>query len=385
MNTKIPGLIVALALAGSLAACDEPEEVATEPVSKPVKTVIVGGAPTGGVRAFPARILASKRVELAFRVSGTLQDLPVREGDIVEEGQTIAELDPKDFQVVVDERSATFEEASNNYQRAKRLVDRGFLSRADFDNVEAKFRTSRAALEQAQTNLSYTVLKSPFKGSVSQRMVQNFEEIQAKEAIIALSDTSSLDVKFDVPEGLMILLVEGETGAELPDPDVFARFEASPGDRFKMTFKEAATRADPNTQTFEVTYSMAAPEGLQVLPGMTATVETDLSELLAEASAHLVPSGAVVGGADLDAKVWVVDPDTMTVASREVKVGAMRDGEVEITEGLSDGERVVTAGAPYLADGMKVWFLPQTEQAEERSEDRAIRDAASAPDEKKEE
>ncbi|MGI9483947.1 MAG: efflux RND transporter periplasmic adaptor subunit [Hyphomicrobiales bacterium] len=375
MDFKIFRLFVVAMLAMLLAACGAEEEVAVDPTARPVKTVLVGGNDASGAREFPARILASRRVDLAFRVSGTLKDLPVREGDNATQGQTIAELDPKDFQNVVADRQAVFDEAAKNYERGKDLVGKGVLSRVAFDRLEAAFKTAKTALDQAKTDLSYTVLKAPFAGSVARRFVQNFEEVQAKQPIIALSDTSKLDVKFDVPERLMILLTESED-ANQADPDLFATFEADPEKKFPLTFKEVATRADSATQTFEVTYQMGSPAELQVLPGMTATVTVDVSAFVGAEEMHLVPVDAIVGDVKLQPSVWIVDKDTMTVKTRPVGVGMLRAGLVEIKDGLETGERVVTAGAPFLSDGMKVWIMPDKEQAAEREEDRELRQEA---------
>ncbi len=359
-----------------IAACDAEQEAKTDEVVRPVKSVLVGENAEGTVREFPARILASRRVDLAFRVPGTLNELAVREGDTVKADQTIASLDPKDFQNVVDDRQAKYDEAVKNYERGKELVETGVLSQVAFDRLEAAFKTSETALDQAKTDLSYTVLKAPFGGDVARRFVQNFEEVQAKQAIIALSDTSKLDVKFDVPERLMILLTEDANATQSNDPEVTASFEADPEKSFPLTFKEVATRADQSTQTFEVTYQMASTADLQILPGMTATVTVDLSAYLQEEERYLIPVDAIVGDAKLKPSVWIVDENTMQVSERPVGVGKLSGGLVEITEGLKKGERIVTAGAPFLSDGMKIWIMPETEQAAERDEDRAVRKAA---------
>ena len=77
-----------------------------------------------------------------------------------------------------------------------------------------------------------------------------------------------------------------------------------------------------------------------------------------------MPASAVLGDNNLQASVWVVDSDSMAVTRRQVTVGAMRGNSVEITSGLQGGERVVTAGAGYLIEGMKVRLMPDVEQAD---------------------
>jgi len=364
-------LFIGLVFLPALVGCDKGEEQTVQKeVIRPVKTVQIAGAERGGVRTFAGRIQASNRADLAFRVDGKLAELPVREGDQVKGGQMLAKLDPTDFQIAVNDRQASHDEAKSNYTRAKTLVKDGFISKMDFDRIEANFKNTRAALNLAKQDLSYTVLEAPFAGSVARRLVQNFEEVQAKQPVIELRDLALLEVKFDVPEQLMLKVSNAEATPEEGDNvPVFASFDTVPGKRYPLMLKEVSTRADPQTQTFEATYTMPAPKELTVLPGMTATVTADLSKLVGGTDVFYVPVSAVKGDAGLSAEVWVVDEDTMTVSPRPVEVGTMRGNQIAVAKGLNAGERVVVAGVPFLVEGMKVRLMPSVEQAAPRRED----------------
>ncbi|MBT8129230.1 MAG: efflux RND transporter periplasmic adaptor subunit, partial [Gammaproteobacteria bacterium] len=199
---------VIIAVIISLSSCDTPVEQPSGEKIRPVKSIVVGDPGTGGERRFPGRIESARRLELAFRVAGTLKQLPVKEGDEVTAGTVIAKLDDADFKTAYDDRKAVFTRTSADYERAKELVKDGFISRVDYDKVESDYKSGKAALRQAELDLSYTTLKAPFSGNVAQRYVQNFEEVQAKQPVIALRDLDLLDVKFNVPESLMIRLAE---------------------------------------------------------------------------------------------------------------------------------------------------------------------------------
>ncbi len=366
-HTYIP--LILIVTLGLGVGCQKAEDEAPQEVARPVKTIKIGAGEIGGVRYFPGRIEASRRVELSFRVPGRVYKLPVKEGDDVEEGQVIAELDPKDFNLTVDDRDAKFNEARANYTRAQKLVKQGYISRVEFEGIEAKYKSSKAALEQARADLSYTVLQAPFAGSVTKRFIQNFQDVQAKQAIVSLGSTGLLDVKFDVPEQLMMWVREAKEGQEQIDPDVFATFQGAPENKYRLEYKELATKADPKTQTFEVTYVMPAPEEFNVLPGMTATVSVDFSGFLGAQQVFLLPASAVIADNAMQAKVWVVDENSLTVSSRQVEVGRMRGGEIEVLKGLEHGDRVIVAGVPFMVEGMKVWLLPDKEEAEQREGD----------------
>jgi RND family efflux transporter MFP subunit len=355
--------LVCLALTLALSACDSSVEEPAGVKIRPVKTIMIGDPGVGGERRLPGRIESARRVELAFRVPGTLKELPIKEGDEVVAGAVIAKLDDADFKTAYDDRNAVYKRTSADYERAKELVKDGFISRVDYDKVEADYKSAEAALNQARLDLSYTTLRAPFSGNVAQRYVQNFEEVKAKQPVIALRDLNLLDVKFNVPESLVIRLNEAGVDNEATDVPVYAVFDAAPDKRYWLSYKEAATRADRATQTFEVTYTLPAPDELEVLPGMTTTVNVDLTRFLDSGRMFSVPVAAVVADPGMAPKVWIVNQDTMTVAAREVEVGMMQGNTIQVLSGLDGGERIVTAGAPFLVEGMKVRLLPDVEQA----------------------
>ena len=371
MMRSLSRLISASIPAMLLLGCSEPPPPVVEEVPRPVKTLLIEAPETSGVRNFPARIDAHRKAELAFRVPGTVNELLVKEGDRVTEGQEVAKLDPKDFEIVVNDRQATFDNAKKNFDRAKELIKDGFISKMDYDRLEAEFKNARAALDTAKQDLEYTALKAPFDGSIAKRHIERFEEVQAKQEVLSLQDVTQLEVKFDVPESI-IRGLRGDTEekhAKGERVQLFATFEDLPGQQLPLTFKEVATKADTKTQTFEITYTMEQLTDATILPGMTATVTVDLSTVLAQGVIFTVPVSAVVGDYKLDPRIWTVDEQSMTVKPQQVKVGRMQGDGIEVLDGLEPGNRVVTAGTPFLVEGMKVTLMPTPEQAQPRADD----------------
>ncbi len=358
-----------------VAGCTDEQEVAAPDVARPVKTMVIPLSEVSGLRSFPARVESTRRAEVSFRVPGRVIELSVEEGQRVERGEIIAELDPTDYQLVVDDRQATMFRAKKDFERAKPLAEKGFLPKKVFDQREADFKSANAKLRIAKQNLNYTTLKAPFGGEISRRLVENGEDVVAKQPVVELRDLSALEVKFDVPEQIMLRVTGSLEATEEagPEPELFASFEAAPGRRFPLDFREVATTADPATRTFEATYTLDPPEDLLVLPGMTATVTADLGEYLDLEAVIYVPVEAVAATNELDARVWVVDEDTMTVAPKPIKVGRLRGSNIQVREGLEAGERIVIAGVPFLYEGMKVTLMAMSEQAIERGDDAKIR------------
>ncbi|MBK8990984.1 MAG: efflux RND transporter periplasmic adaptor subunit [Gammaproteobacteria bacterium] len=172
-------------------------------VVRPVKTFVVdtGGAPSQ--RQFPGRIEAARRADLSFRVPGTVKDILVKEGDTVGEGTVLARLDATDFRIALSDRQASYDNARRNYERARELLPSGNISRLDYDRTETSFKSAEAALRQSRQDLAYTELRAPFAGTVAKRLVQRFEEVAAKEAVLSLQQVNSLDVKIDLSETLL--------------------------------------------------------------------------------------------------------------------------------------------------------------------------------------
>ncbi len=124
-----------------LSACGTEELAAPPPTVRPVKLFVVEGTGADALRRFPGVISASQRAELSFKVGGTMQRILVKEGDNVKEGQVLAQLDQTDFKTRTRDRQATFDNADKNYQRGKELVDKGAISKLNFDQLEANYRT----------------------------------------------------------------------------------------------------------------------------------------------------------------------------------------------------------------------------------------------------
>jgi multidrug efflux pump subunit AcrA (membrane-fusion protein) len=119
---------------------------------------------------------------------------------------------------------------------------------------------------------------------------------------------------------------------------------------------------------------MRQPEEFTVLPGMTAQVEVDFSDLLPSDGVTWVPARAVQADARLSPRVFVLDELTMQVRSVSVETGRVSGDMIEVLAGLSGGEEIVAVGASYLSDGMLVTRMPGGEQAiprEDISSDRS--------------
>jgi len=358
LNQKLSFTAFILASSFFISGCEEPAQTIVAS-SRPVKTMVIGDTQSGDSRTFPAVVDAIQKADISFRVNGKIHKMLVKEGDEVKKGQLLAELDPTDFNITLNDRKASYDTAKANYDRAVRLVKKGAISQVDHDEIRAKYHTAKANLATANQDLRYTKLKANFDGYIAKRHLENFEEVIFSETIFSLEDVSALKIKIDVPENLMILINKsGQNTRQL-----YAVFDNISNQQFPLRFLEASTKADPNTKTFKITLKMQTPENYNVLPGMTATVFAQLHPEESQSDTSVaIPVSAVIADNEKQATVWIVDEKTMTVNPKRVKPGLMVGDTMQV-DGLEPGQRVVIAGASFLRKNMKVTLLETGEQA----------------------
>ena len=345
----------------SLTACSQSEPPSSPEIARPAKLFTVIGPDESMMRSFPGEVQASDEANLGFRVSGKLVEFPAKRGLLVKQGDLLARLDPSDYQAAVNQARAQYDLALAQFKRAGELIDRQLVSRAEYEQREALMKVRKSNLTKAQNELDYTRLIAPFDGVVARRMAENFESVATGQVVLVLQTKQMVDVIVDIPESIVSRIER--VRAERESKPVQVRFGSTSDRTYTAHYKEHETNADPATLTFKVTFSLPAPEDLNVLPGMSATIIADLSGLFSEevAAVTLVPIEAVFSAEDqsLDAEwrqVWVVDPETMRASRRDVRVGSLTNQSIAILEGLNPGEIIIAAGVNAVQDGM--WVRP---------------------------
>ncbi len=334
-----------------VSGCGGEELLIVEP-NRLVKTIEVGASNRVGDREFPAVLEASKRTNISFRIKGKLEKVPMKEGDHVKRGQMVAQLNRIDATNQLADRKAAFKRSSADFERAKSLLKTDYISRKNYDEIRARYQADEAGLQQAERNMTYTSLTAPFDGFIANRFVQNHEEIVQGQTIYTVLNTDTFDVKFQVPEQLMLGVSSATDVPPEEKAEVKIRFASRPDELHTMKFKEVATKADPERQTFEVTYVLPRLPDLNLLPGMTGTVMVRLNRPTEQS--YRVPSRVVVSDAQLNPQVWVLDSATQTVTAKPVAIGTMVGDSIEVLSGIQQGDQLVSEAAGLLHEGEKV-------------------------------
>lgn len=360
----VPMLVAALLLP----ACKE--EVEKKEVIRPVKSVrvpeqerILSG------RSFPGKATATQQTNLAFRVAGPLVEFPAQVGDEVKKGEVLARIDPRDFQVELrnvqgqlKRTQAQLELATSDYERVTRVAakDPGAISEAmidakkgELDSAKAQLESLQASVATARDNLNYTYLKASYDGTVVETFVENFEDVQAKQPIVRIVDTTQMEFTVNIPESLISRAATVER--------VLVRFDAFPDVEIPATIKEIGKEASKTTRTYPVTLIMDQPDGLRVLPGMAGIAWADkVAEGLGKdaAGGPVVPVAATFTE-DGKSYVWIINEDSMTVSRQEVTLAVVTNDGVTVSEGLDGGELIVSAGTHSVIEGQKVRILEE--------------------------
>ncbi len=330
-----------------LVGCSDEPIQASDPV-RPAKLITVAEASQEREFTFPAVIRATQAAELTFPIAGQVIVLNVLEGEEVTQGTTIAQLDQRDARNNLAQATAEYENARSEFQRAQRLVERDAISRSVLESRKTQLEVGKTAVDLAQKTLEDTVIVAPFDSAISRVYVDQYQNVQAKEPIVAVQ-TAATEAFVDIPGTILARM------PQLEPKNTVVVLDAAPDIELPAEFREASGIADPNTQTYEIGFTFEPPEGLLILPGMTASVHTTFlfrgsSDILAEGVA--VPLNAILAEGE-QRFVWVVD-DAMRLRKTEVTVGADLDETVTVTSGLEGGETIVAAGVSFMHEGLTV-------------------------------
>ena len=397
-----------------------PETVPTDPVL--VRVLSIPDKRDTEVRSFPLFTKEGQSARLSFRVPGQLFEFDPILGKKVTEGEVVARLDPRDYKLAVQRFEQGINEASAGLSamktgaraedvaaleaqlraaetaaanaktqlgRMENLRRDGTASQAQYDMaettangaqaqldalrqqynkatsgsraeeieaMEAKIAGLKIELNLAQNKLADTELKAPFNGFISQKFFDNYETVAPGIAILELVNTDRLEATLNVSEEIVLRQNDIES--------ISCTFPSMPGVTFEASVKEIGQTVRQKGLSYPLTIIIQrgqTPETgseAEILPGMTGTAQITLR---GNSSTILLPSAALIpgpeGAGESESAVWVIN-DQMRLERHPVHIKTFTEEGAVVEDGLSGGEKIVGAGARFLAEGEEVRVEP---------------------------
>ncbi len=351
-----------LAVLTALSACKGEPKVVEDAV-RPVKVAVVGQAQAQRQLTYSGVVRPRIESAVGFRVAGKIVERLVNVGDRVEVGAVIARLDDTDLRLAASSARAAIasaqtrrDVASDNFERARVLLPKGFIAKAVFDARKNEMDAAVAALETAEAQLRqainavrYTTLAADKAGIVTAVMAEPGQVVNAGTPVVALAEAGETEIAIAVPEQDVGRLAVGQP--------IEVTLWAGPQSALEGRIREISAQADPASRTYAVRATVRNPPPAMRL-GMTASVAINVQD---PAESVVVPLTALTE-IDGNAVVFIVEPASRAVRKTQVTVGGTAPDGMRIADGLQAGDIVVTAGVQFLRDGMRVRLPAEVEQ-----------------------
>ena len=323
-------------------APSEAKESAEETPPVPVETSAPVRGDVYAMYTGTAPIEAYAEADVIAKVAGEVRELLVEEGEQVSKGQVLARLDGERLRLELNESQAKLRKLQRDYERNIDLKAKGLISDGDFEKIKYEMEALEAAFNLASLELDYTQIRAPIEGVVAERFVKLGNTISEGDALFKVTSLDPLVAYLHVPER--------EYRHISPGQPVGIEIDALADETIVAAVSRVSPIVDPQTGTFKITVEIV-DKTRRIKPGMFGRIGViyDVHE-----NALQIPRSAIIEDQGA-ASVFVIDGDRAT--RRPVSTGFSNRGMVEITNGLQDGEQVVTVGQGSLKQDSRVTVI----------------------------
>ncbi len=376
MKNLLTKSLLSVALVVLLAACDKPQS------ARPVPEVVVKDVqqfPYKEVNYFVGRLTSASDVEIPARIKAKITSVNFKEGRDVAINSVLYHLDETELKAQLKQVTAEVSKAETaldvaikNLNRGKELIEEGYISSSEIDDLQAKVDESKstlesikAQLETAQVNLSYTKILAPITGRIGRSKYSVGDLVSPESgALTTIVALNNMEVPFQISENdywrYVQLYQSGKLKASSAKPviKIAINNDVYP---YSGVISFMANRIDPQTGTIEVRATIPNPQGV-LKPGQYVKVIVESPD---EKQMIMIEQGAVQSDQQGDFVLLVVGDNV--IERRNVTLGERVDIKVIVQSGLDLGDRVVTQGLQQVRAGQQVKVkapaLPQTSDA----------------------
>ena len=294
-----------------------------------------------------------KKVAVFSRLSAYVRKIIEEEGAFVEKNDILALLDDIEIKISYEQAKIQLKQAEislkdeeNNYKRNKELIKSDLISEKDFQTSETIYQKAKLEYENKVENhkdlelqLNYTKIRSPIQGYITERLIEVGARVNPNQQVFTVEDFSPLLIKVYVPTSDIINLKKGMETEVTTD--------VLKGYKFNGKIKLINPRIDVQSGTVKVTVEIPDPT-MKLKPGMFVDVKISVSN---KNDAIIIPIKSIIHKND---KSFVFIFKKMQVFKKEIKTGISEENNIEVVDGLKEGDIIVTVGIETLKDKMRV-------------------------------
>lgn len=319
---------------------DENSADAETSLAIPVEAATVSNSDMAAFYTGTATLEADEQAVVVSQITGVVLNLNAEEGDFVEAGQVLASVETDRYALEVERANAALKRLETDFERKQELFAKKLVSTEDFERVSAEFDAQKAAYDLARLDLAYTSIKAPISGYISERLIRVGNLVTLHQPVFHVTSYEPLLAVLHVPERELRVLSKGQ--------QVSMSVDAWPGEVFSGEVIRISPVIDPNTGTFRVTAEISDRDDM-LKPGLFGRAEIlyDLHK-----NVPVIPRSAVITEDEIS-HVFVINEEG-SASRRTIQLGFEAKGQIEVVEGLAQGETVVTAGKGSLSEGTRV-------------------------------
>ena len=321
-------------------ACSKEKGTKNEEKIIPVKITELIISQTASEKSYIGTVEESVALSLSFSGMGTVEQVYISEGQKVQKGQLLAVLNSATADNSYQLMLAKQQQAQDAYDRLLKIHENGPLPDIKMVEVETGLQQAKLMTAVAKKNLDDCKLYAPWAGVIASRRVESGSSIMPGITAFKLISINKVNVKISIPENEIGSITEGQTAKIVVSALNNAVFTG------KIDIKGVA--ATPLTHTYEANISINNPQ-LQLMPGMICKVllsgDADVSEIV-------VPFHAIQIAADGNKYVWLADDGI--AKRRHVKTGNLTNNGIIVTDGLTEGDKLIIEGFQKVSEGSKI-------------------------------
>lgn len=371
-QSRLAWIAAVLLCLGLLNACGgEPGQQNDQQPPVPVTITSVEAESIEHFGHFAGRLRGAREVDVRAQVSGILIERRFVEGDAVEQGQALFQIDPEPYQIQVDsagadlvDATAANQQAQSEWRRIKALYEQDATSRREYEQAEshskaaiARVTQAESALADAERNLRYTRVEAPITGMSGIESLSEGNLVDTGTMLTRVTQIDPIDAHFSLPEAAAV--VRRWRMHQAPEMDTYQKawLIMPDGREYEQSgeINFVANRVNEESASVVMRAEFTNPDNL-LIPGQLIRVRVLLGHY---DEAFLIDPTAVSQGTD-GPFVYVVNNDK--AEQRQVELGPEIDGKQVITDGLVEGEKLVINGLVALSDGATVDPISADEQ-----------------------